>query len=111
MQEIKIRYVVENIQHNISMCEFTLEDIELGAVQDWIKTLPGNGNKIIFKDLFTGKQDKNGKDIYANDISDKGLIIWSAEYLGFFVKLRNGESIPLYDENNLEIIGNIHQNP
>jgi len=55
------------------------------------------------------------KDIYEDDFTEDGLVFYSEEYLGFFVKLfdRNldEEIKPLYDCLSEKVIGNKHENP
>lgn len=66
---------------------------------------------------FTGLYDKNGTEIYEGDIIlCKGKYIYSVEWKsdGFFMisKLYGGvTSITSFGPNQLEIIGNIHDNP
>lgn len=108
MHEIKIRYGYTN-GHNWIFKVFTIEEIETGKIPSGI-----DGHlKLTTRDLFTGLTDKNGKEIFENDVIEEGIIEFHNEYLGFFVKgdFFEGENKPLYDIPFVEIIGNVHQNP
>jgi hypothetical protein len=69
---------------------------------------------------FTGKQDKNGSDIYINDLlkDHQGRILfvaWSDMYASFCLKSKgwafNHYFSEAVDASDTEIIGNVYQNP
>ena len=76
-------------------------------------------NKDLLIEQFTGLHDKNGKDIYEGDICsvDGGENIYEIIfYMGGFMGAVLPRKIRIYHIgdslfNNIEIIGDIHQNP
>ena len=72
--------------------------------------------------MFIGLKDKNGKEIYADDIvGDFGdpncfKIVWDKKYaaFGYIIQNNNSTTISEITEdflNDQEVIGNIHDNP
>lgn len=80
---------------------------------------------------YTGLTDKNGTKIFEGDIIsipfeedrspweenciyyENGEVYFSAEHRGWYVRFLDNETLSLweYDELDIEIIGNIHDNP
>ena len=112
--EIKIRYVFKHrITGAISKSIILIQDLETRLTEIDLRNY-----EIISRDLFTGKQDKSGKDIYENDIIKLREEIFLIGYniCKFILRFRNGVySRDLYDwiiiNEPIEIIGNTHENP
>jgi uncharacterized phage protein (TIGR01671 family) len=72
-------------------------------------------------DQFTGLKDKIGKDIYEGDIiaindpACDGVVFVAFEGGGFVLRQEDERSwlnnYPITNKNNIEVIGNIHENP
>ena len=132
IREIKFRYILE--VDNTSKDDpayytwqeikiFTLDELENGKLNDWIIKEFYGVVRTIARNLYTGFKDKNGKEIYENDITNLGLVVWVddeelSEFVGWHIKSLFKNKYNKYEYYSFwafnipyEIDGNIYENP
>lgn len=116
MESIKIRYTCVKELNTFSEV-FTLKEIEKGHVAHWMRVNGTSWGKV-HKDLWTGWNDKNGNEIYCNDlISENGSkpyqVVWQShagEWIMQSLEEGRGYRNMAYDyaQRDYEIVGNVH---
>jgi|LakMenE18May11ns_1017448.scaffolds.fasta_scaffold8863777_1 hypothetical protein len=110
---IKFRAWLSDSKNNSNQQMIFSDNVGLSCFFDNISSWLGDVNKI---SQFSGLTDKNGTDIYEGDIcivnkkSQKWQIKWFQPYCGFCLENKE-EAYPLNESNDIEIIGNIFENP
>ena len=114
MREIKFRYGFKKNKYIFHI--FDLIDIETGLFEAWRRVNFISPEQII-KDEYIGLKDKTGKEIYEGDIArwndGSGIyeIVFKNGAFMRFSKFKCYYSHINNDSGDLEIIGNIHENP
>lgn len=120
MRELKVRawYKPYKQMCNVSMLQFDYDGTICAAV---IIEKPFNDQRLakiddLIIEQFTGLEDKNGTEIYEGDIliDDTGEPVeyWVVKFSdGGFVGECAGVTESLFELTQLEIAGNIHENP
>ena len=120
MHEIKVRAWHKPYKQmcNVSMLQFDYDGTICAAV---IIEKPFNDQRLakiddLIIEQFTGLKDKNGTEIYEGDIliDDTGEPIeyWVVKFSeGGFIGECAGVAEPLFELANLEVVGNIHEDP
>jgi len=133
-REIKFRaYIFEEKRHYKQICHtddylYRLVDIvssdgvnntikihfDLPFMQNWITNVKGEKTKFVLEQ-FTGEYDKNGKEIYENDIVNSNyfkngkVVFWRSGW--HFNTGKDCHHSFNTSKHSFEIIGNIHENP
>lgn len=121
MREIKFRYTYsdgKSLFHKI----FTFDEIEQGLPFDVLCDSPLlQSYKCIAKSQHTGLQDKNGVEIYEDDVikfisrfddsKKMGTVRYWACDAAFLIKCKREIFFLFYDALNREVVGNIYENP
>jgi len=115
MREIKFRALSKNKNKFVNVVGFDLikNTAKLNCISNIYCNVSLDNLDI---ELFTGKKDKNGKEIYEKYICKYGNKIGLIEYsnCGFHLVTKDRQQIIHLSTINtpeLEIIGNIHENP
>jgi len=133
MREIKFRYALEvaitskddPAYHTwIETKIFSLDELERGQLQEWVKKEGYYIIRIIARDQFTGEKDRSGKEIYEGDVigvkkrrNIKYEIIFDVKfgelelYAGQFGMGYSFPTPTVSDKYDYEQIGSIHENP
>ncbi len=107
----------ENKKFNTTTDFFIAQNGKLWTMPMTDKYKVYKSNKNLIPVFYTGQSDKNGRDIYFNDIvKDKvgghHSIEWDEEFSKLFLRVfENGARVDFLPSYELEIIGNKYENP
>lgn len=113
-QDIKLRYLLENPNHELEVKVFTLTNIEAGALE----TLKKKGWSFVFRGITTFQHDEDGQEIFSGDIIDdhhgwRGQVHWDQDKGGFMVNFKKGKRMsatPFTKDlftHAIKVVGNI----
>lgn len=124
----------ESDPNSVAYYGFDIRGGEVTVFQsmDWVYKQTWAGRKLVWE-RSTGLKDKNGVEIYENDIVKDGedeiynQVVWFSQVGGFrvapsrkaveFLKeqapefLTKGEAVGWFITDDVEVVGNIHDNP
>jgi len=122
MRPIKFRYVYRPYGTNkIIIVHYTLEQLEELTISK-SKYIADPSYELISRDQLTGRYDKDGKEIYEGDILNipstgydvkeyNHRVIWNEYTLTYEGITKSGRVYELWYDEELEVIGNIYENP
>ena len=121
MREIKFRYVFKHkVKKNIFTVIEDIEEIEMG--NHWSTDMSIEEYELIARQQYTGRKDKNGKEIYEGNIYGFTPLIsdFKGERFRFVVEFKEGKFYlkcitgngdrPIKDAINYDYEGNVHEN-
>ena len=126
MRDLKFRAWGPNSKYMWSWKELVANDVSVRWMQ------PSFGEKILMQ--YTGLKDKNGKEIYEGDViktpyyeaplsygpsievgDSIGQVVFNLEYMAYVIDWDFNEGaydgLCDFDESDIEVIGNIYENP
>ena len=116
MREIKFRIPV--YRHSTgAFLRFYFVTLKQGTVSFTCPAVISNDEIHKDEEQFTGRRDKDGKEIYEGDIVDHEdsdflrVVKWSSLLPAFTVERAGFRECVWYNEKYAKVIGNIHENP
>ena len=116
----KFRYLFDNKLYEVVLIDFRLNKIYLKVDDKFPIRVEFDDKRLV---QCTGLKDKNGKLIYEGDIIYKkgsknykkekmySRVCWDSMYAQFNISDENGMHQMPSNSNNIEVIGNIYENP
>jgi hypothetical protein len=118
MNDIKFKYLVKRQNGHVFSQVFTLNKIENGDANDWLK-VNFVDRHTLHQLQYTGIKDKNGREGYRSDLvkHDTAIyqIAWQDFDAGFYMLHVAGtgwtDGLPIHNLVDSIIIGNAYENP